>query len=89
MSMETYNTDCYHCIISLIAQKLVETKGVEFERLVSDLMQTAAEIIESQPPEERATLKEFADRHFKKACADARETFDGKGGIGQPAAGNA
>jgi hypothetical protein len=85
----TINTDCYHCIISVIAQKMVQGGLADFQRLVGDLMQTAAEIIESQPPEQRAELKHHAHVHFRVCCADARETFDGKGGINQPAAGNA
>lgn len=81
--------DCYHCIISVIAQKMVQVGGAEFKQLIADLMQTAAEIIESQPPDERAVLKEFAHRHFDRCCQEARETFDSKGGINQPAAGRA
>lgn len=86
---ETYNVNCYHCAISLIAQRMAQSGAADFKRLIGDLMQTAAEIAESQPLDDRTELKLFAEKHFRECCVDAREAFDGGAGIGQPPAGHA
>ncbi len=81
---EEIQTDCYHCLISQMTQKLVGAGLLEIEAGVAQLMQVAAEMTESLEPAERGRMALLAHAHFESCRADARKGFDDGDGVGIP-----